>query len=59
MDEHGEYLKVEFAEKIVSPQGSSREDCESKDFLVRSIKDFAIRVHAVCITPRISSHWFS
>ena len=33
--EHGEYLEVEFEEKSELPQGYSREDYESKDFLVR------------------------
>ena len=37
MGEHGEYLEVEFEEKNELPQGYSREDYESKDFLVRRV----------------------
>ena len=52
MGEHGEYLEVEFEEKDVLPQGYSREDYESKDFLVRRVQDFPIRSHAVFLKLR-------
>ena len=52
MGEHGEYLEVEFEEKNELPQGYSREDYESKDFLVRREQDFPIRSHAVFLKLR-------
>ena len=52
MGEHGEYLEVEFEEKNELPQGYSREDYESKDFLVRRVQDFPIRSHAVFLKLR-------
>ena len=52
MGEHGEYLEVEFEEKSELPQGYSREDYESKDFLVRRVQDFPIRSHAVFLKLR-------
>jgi len=52
MGEHGEYLQVEFEEKDELPQGYSREDYESKGFLVRRVQDFPIRSHAVFLKLR-------
>ena len=52
MGEHGEYLEVEFEEKDELPQGYSREDYESKDFLLRRVQDFPIRSHAVFLKLR-------
>lgn len=52
MGEHGVYLEVEFVEKNELPQGYSRENYESKDFLVRLVQDFPIRSHAVFLKLR-------
>jgi hypothetical protein len=52
MGELGEFLEVEFEEKNELPEGYAREDYESKDFIVRRVQDFPIRIHAVFLKLR-------
>ena len=49
---HGEYLEVEFTERNELPEGYSRQEYESKDFVEKSIRDFPIRGHAAFLKLR-------